>query len=127
MQFGSYKSLDLGFTLIEVLVAMSILAIGTMAVLAATQGYLRQLQGQSDHVLASMVLHNLIESQTIELELNQLGTGTQQGTAPMGNREWAWQSQVQQDSEFWLSVHVAVGHDFENRIVEQTRYIAIVR
>lgn len=116
-----------GLTLLEVLIAMSILAVGTMAVLSATQSYLQQLQGQSDHILASMVLHNLIETQTIEVELGQLGIGLQQGIAPMGGEEWLWQSQVQQESEHWVSLSVAVGHDETHSIVRQTQYVTVPR
>ena len=81
-----------GFTLVEVLVAVAVLAIalsaviGAMAQQANNAGYLRQ------KTLALWVAHNRLTG--FQLEAERPGTGRSNGKAQMSGVEWVWRAQV---------------------------------
>lgn len=81
-----------GFTLLEILVAVFILAIALSAVLAGTArhadnaGYLR------DRTLAMWVAHNRLTE--IELEPQWPEVGKSEGSIGMAGVEWHWDVQV---------------------------------
>jgi general secretion pathway protein I len=81
-----------GFTLLEILVALAILAIALSAVIKATGegvgnvGYLR------DQTLASWVALNRINA--IQLERDWPARGVSQGQTDMAGREWEWEVRV---------------------------------
>lgn len=82
----------IGFTLLEILVALAILAIALAAVLKTTTesishaGYLR------DKTFANWVAMNVITAMRLEKELPE--TGKREGTAEMANRQWAWEANI---------------------------------
>jgi general secretion pathway protein I len=86
-----------GFTLLEILVALAILAIALSAVIKATGegignvGYLR------DQTLASWVALNRIN--TIQLEEDWPALGVSKGQVDMAGREWEWEVQVSDTSD----------------------------
>jgi general secretion pathway protein I len=81
-----------GFTLIEVLVALAVLAIALSALIkggsdnAANAAYLR------DKSLAHWVAINRVAE--LQLQLQWPATGKRHGTAEMGDREWRWDTEV---------------------------------
>ncbi|MGQ0697577.1 MAG: type II secretion system minor pseudopilin GspI [Panacagrimonas sp.] len=81
-----------GFTLVEVLVAVAVLAIAMAAVISAmarqadNAGYLRQ------KTIALWVAHNRLGE--IQLEQDQPSTGRTEGKAEMSGVEWKWQAEV---------------------------------
>ena len=99
-----------GFTLLEVLVALAILAIAMGAILKAASesagniGYLR------DRTLASWVALN--KANELLLQPGLPGIGVQEGTAAMANREWRWRVQVSgTDREDLRRLQIAVFYD----------------
>jgi general secretion pathway protein I len=81
-----------GFTLIEVLVALAVLAIALSALIkggsdnAANAAYLR------DKTLAHWVAMNRVTE--LQLQPQWPATGKRHGTAEMGDREWRWDTEV---------------------------------
>ena len=81
-----------GFTLLEVLVAMTVLAIGLGAVIkvaaesASNTGYLR------DQTLALWVARNQINEQLLDREFP--ATGSRKGSVSMAERDWRWQLEI---------------------------------
>lgn len=81
-----------GFTLLEVLVALAVIAIGLAAAIrvGATNGanaiHLR------DKTFAQYVAAN--KATELSLQPQWPATGTQRGRMPMGHREWSWTAQV---------------------------------
>ncbi len=82
-----------GFTLVEVLVAVAVLAIAMAAVIGAmarqanNAGYLKQ------KTLALWVAHNRLAE--IQLQGETPSTGRSDGKAKMGGFEWQWEAVVQ--------------------------------
>lgn len=77
-----------GFTLLEVLVALAIIAIALGALVAAAGTQTRNTAYLQDKTLAHWVAMN----RAVELQLNQdpLGRGTDSGQEQMGARTWFW-------------------------------------
>lgn len=81
-----------GFTLLEVLVAVAVLAIAMAAVISAmarqadNAGYLKQ------KTIAMWVAHNRLSE--LQLEGRAPDTGRSDGTAEMGGVEWRWDMTV---------------------------------
>lgn len=81
-----------GFTLVEVLVAVAVLAIAmaaiitTMARQADNAGYLRQ------KTIAVWVAHNRLAE--LQLERSPPSTGRTEGRAEMSGAEWNWQTEI---------------------------------
>lgn len=82
-----------GFTLVEVLVAVAVLAIAMAAVIGAmarqadNAGYLKQ------KTLALWVAHNRLAE--IQIQSQTPATGRSDGKAQMGGFEWRWEAVVQ--------------------------------
>ncbi len=81
-----------GFTLLEVLVALAVLAVALAAAVSGTAtqadntGYLR------DRTLAQWVAGNQLTA--AQLEADWPATGTRRGEETLAGREWAWTVEV---------------------------------
>lgn len=90
-----------GFTLVEVLVAVAVLAIalsaviGAMAQQANNAGYLRQ------KTLALWVAHNRLTE--FQLEAERPGTGRTNGKSEMSGAEWVWRAQIARTEDPYLN------------------------
>ena len=86
-----------GFTLLEVMVAVAVLAIALAAVISAmarqadNAGYLKQ------KTLALWVAHNRLTE--LQLQEQAPSTGRSDGTVEMGGTEWRWQAVVRETDD----------------------------
>lgn len=81
-----------GFTLIEVLVAVAILALALSVFVSGGSRYADHARHIQDKSLALWVARNrLVEYQVAE---HWPDTGIGDGSVEMGGREWAWQSEI---------------------------------
>jgi general secretion pathway protein I len=81
-----------GFTLIEILVALAVIAIGTVAVAAAVSGNVGNAAYIQDRTLAHWVAMNKVA----ELQVAQQwpSTGTEHGDSLLASQEWNWEVKV---------------------------------
>lgn len=86
-----------GFTLLEVLVALAILAISMGAVIKAAGQGASNIGQLRDQTLASWVAMNEINA--ILLNRDWPEPGSSRGTAEMANREWHWRLQIGNTSD----------------------------
>lgn len=84
--------LEGGFTLVEVLVALIIVALGSAAMLAALAGSARAVERIRERTLAGYVAMNRLTETRLEPEFP--ATGVQEGAAEMGGLRWAWRQEV---------------------------------
>lgn len=88
----SRKTKQQGFTLLEVLVAMTILAIALASIIkiSANQSI------NTEHLRDKSLAHWVAMNQIAQLQLTQQwpSTGKKSGTEEMGLHEWHWQSIV---------------------------------
>jgi len=83
-----------GFTLIEVLVALAIVAIGMAALMTALTTSAGTTVYMRDKTLAEWVALNQIE--TVRLALQRPQKGESDGDAEMAGRKWKWHQEIQE-------------------------------
>jgi general secretion pathway protein I len=82
-----------GFTLIEVLVAVTILAVAMGALIASGSGFVRDTAQLRDRYIASWVAQNRIAE--IRIAKKWPATGEQSGLELMAGNQWEWRTQVE--------------------------------
>lgn len=86
-----------GFTLLEVLIALAVLALSMGAVIKATSDYTGNQSYLRDRTLAMWVARNVLVRFQVEGEW--LSVGERKGTEEMGNQEWRWMTRISQTEE----------------------------
>jgi general secretion pathway protein I len=81
-----------GFTLVEVLVALIIVALGAAAVMSALRTAADSAARQRERMLAGYVAMNRLVETRLEPEFP--ATGTREGESEMGGRRWRWRQEV---------------------------------
>ena len=81
-----------GFTLLEVLVAMSVLAIGMLTLIKVSNQATIQTGYLKDKTLAQWVAINKINE--IKIDTNWPDKGSTSGSVTMANRDWYWKLKV---------------------------------
>lgn len=81
-----------GFTLLELLVAVAILAIAMGALLSGFARYASQAGYLRERSIATWVAHNRLTE--IELEAEWPATGGREGKVEMAGTEWKWRLEV---------------------------------
>jgi len=87
---GPYR--NAGFTLIEILVALAVIAIAVAAVMAAISGNVSNAAYIQDRTLAHWVAMNKIAE--IQVAKDWPAAGTQHGESLMASQEWPWRVTV---------------------------------
>jgi general secretion pathway protein I len=81
-----------GFTLIEVLVALIIVALGSAAMLAALANSARAAERIRERALANYVAMNRLSETRLEPEFP--ADGIREGTEEMGGARWIWRQEI---------------------------------
>jgi general secretion pathway protein I len=105
-----------GFTLLEVLVALAVLALTMGAIIKAVGDYTGNQAYLRDRTFAVWVARNVLAEQ--QLQDAWPGVGEIKGTSEMGGREWSWLATVTQTEEEELrrldiEVHMVDDEDAE--------------
>lgn len=117
-----------GFTLIEVLVALAVLAIALSAIIKTMSSNTLNSIYLRDRTLAEWVALNKIT----EMQLSQdwPSAGKTDGKAVMGNHEWFWEAEVATTPDKdvdTITLRVRAQRDAENPITTIQAYIGRVR
>ena len=95
-----------GFTLVEVMVALAVVAIALPALLVALYQQVDSTAYLRDKSIAHMVAANkLVELRILSRARQNLFTGTDSGVAQMAERDWYW----------WLESQPTEGEQFKQR------------
>ncbi|MBT3472129.1 MAG: type II secretion system minor pseudopilin GspI [Gammaproteobacteria bacterium] len=86
------KSREFGFTLVEVLVAVTILAIAMSALIASGSGFVRDVTLLRDRHIASWIAQNRIAE--VRLTEKWPSIGERSGFEVMVGNEWEWRTVV---------------------------------
>lgn len=120
------KNKQVGFTLIEVLIALIILAIALTAIIKATQDSIRDTTRVQDRLIAHWVAMNVVAKIQIGLLAVPGKTAPEKGTENMMGRIWPWQAAVDVGGNpFYERIHVDVYRPDEKIRVEHL--LAFVR
>lgn len=82
-----------GFTLLEVLVALAVLALALGAIVQAAGSSANQLAYLRDQTLAGWVAVNQLNAQLLETRWPDAGSNLS-GTADLAEQEWRWEIKV---------------------------------
>jgi len=86
-----------GFTLIEILIALAVLALAMGAVIKATSDYTASQSYLRDRTMATWVARDVLAE--FQLRKDWPSVGEQKGTREMGTREWDWLARTSQTDE----------------------------
>jgi general secretion pathway protein I len=81
-----------GFTLLEVLVAVAVLALALTAIISGGSNAARAAALMRDKTLALWVAHNRLAE--IDLQLSWVQLGSSSDDVKMGGEEWTWRANV---------------------------------
>lgn len=81
-----------GFTLIEVLIALSIIGMAMMAAIYTSESTTRNLQHIQDRTLAEWVAQNALVTMQLRIDGLRPAAGRWQSTAELAGRTWFWQA-----------------------------------
>lgn len=81
-----------GFTLLEVLVALAVLAVALSALIKSGSDNAANAAHLQDKTLAHWVAMNKVAE--LQLEREWPATGKRRGSAEMADREWRWETEV---------------------------------
>lgn len=88
---ASMRPRQSGFTLLEVLVAVAVLAIALAAIIKASSEMTANAAELRDRTLANWLGGNILT----ELQVTRAWkTETREGTTPMGDRNWDWEAEI---------------------------------
>ena len=114
-----------GFTLLEVLVALSICAMAGIAAMQATCEHIHHLSSIEEQTYGSWVAENVLVEQRTKGEKWQDKNGTR-GTEIMAGIEWFWRQDVEPtaDKSFVkVTINVFTDDKYENSIYELSTYL----
>jgi len=86
-----------GFTLLEILIALAVLALAMGAAIKAVGDYTSNQAYLRDRTLAMWVARNVLVRSRVENEWPKVGE--RKGTEDMGGREWRWLAVTSQTEE----------------------------
>lgn len=118
-------NLSKGFTLLEVLVALSICAMAGIAAMQATGEHIHHLTSIEEQTYASWVAENVLVEQRTKGEKWQ-GKNNVRGSEVMAGVEWFWQQEVTAtaDKSFVkLTINVFSDEKYENSVYELSTYL----
>jgi len=113
-----------GFTLIEILVALAVIAIGTAAVVAAVSGNVSNAAYLEDRTLAHWVAMNKVAE--LQVAEQWPSTGTQHGDSLMASRQWNWELKVSETNDpdvRRIDVTVFGGQDQKDTLAVLVAYV----
>jgi len=117
-----------GFTLIEVLVALAVLAIALSAIIKTMSANTLNSIYLRDRTLAQWVALNKITE--LQLSKDTPSPGKSDGSTVMGNHEWFWEAEIKttpDDDVNTVTLRVRDQPDAENPVTTLQGYIGRVR
>lgn len=98
---GQVRRRQQGFTLLEVMIALAILAVASAGLVTAAGGYIKQSQRLEDKVFAAWAAENWLNE--LRLADSAPEVGELQAQAEMAGRQWLLSAQVTRTSAEQLS------------------------
>lgn len=122
----SWKSIktQTGFTLLEVVIAMAIVAIALVSLVESTGNNVKNTAYLRDKVMAHWVAQNVLNE--LLLKNSFPNTGSTKGKSEMAGQQWQWQQEVKAtpDKAFRaIDIKVFLG-DSENSLSSLTTYVS---
>jgi general secretion pathway protein I len=88
---------SLGFTLIEILIALAVLAVAMGSIIKAATDYTGGLAHLRDRTMATWVARNVLNE--FQVQNQWPSVGQRKGNMEMGHFEWRWLANISQTDE----------------------------
>lgn len=108
-----------GFTLIEVLIAMIIVALSVLGALKLSGGTTRGIAQIRDKTTADYISMNVLTQQLLGERGFYLKTGGSSGKSLQSGQDWPWQVQVKSQSESLLNININVYLPGDNKLAQE--------
>jgi general secretion pathway protein I len=118
---------QIGFTLLEVMVAMFIFAIAGAAIVKTTAEHINSLSKLEEITFATWVANNQLMRATLTTEKQWPPKNNQRGSVEMLDRTWYWEQVVEKTNDESLrAIVITVGLDeeYEGSVTSVTTYVA---
>ncbi|MBI1195618.1 MAG: type II secretion system protein GspI [Gammaproteobacteria bacterium] len=89
---SAFRHRNAGFTLLEIMVALAVLAIAMAAIVAESSQHIKNLTRLREHTIAHWIAMNRIAE--LQLQPTWPSTGQASGTVEMAKGTWRWESRV---------------------------------
>lgn len=86
-----------GFTLVEILIALAVLAVAMGSIIKAASDYTAGLVHLRDRTMATWVARNVLNQ--FQIEKDWPSVGERKGNMDMGQHEWRWVVRISQTDE----------------------------
>lgn len=116
-----------GFTLIEILVALAVLAITGVAILKVTQGHVATLSSVQELTIANWVANNQMTEATLLAQVKWPLENNKKGDIEMADKTWYWQQTIEKtpdESLFKLTIIVANDEAMTDRVTDISTFIS---
>lgn len=111
----SFKTFSLGFTLIEVMLAMAIFSIAGIALLSASDNNIRNLSHLENQILANWLASNQLVEVTLDTKWPP--KNNIKGTVEMAGQEWFWlQKVIKTENKDMRSVVIEIRNDEDEKL-----------
>jgi general secretion pathway protein I len=111
----SFKTFSLGFTLIEVMLAMAIFSIAGIALLSASDNNIRNLSHLENQILANWLASNQLVEVTLDTKWPP--KNNKKGTVEMAGQEWFWlQKVIKTENKDMRSVVIEIRNDEDEKL-----------
>lgn len=124
---GKHKK---GFTLIEVMVAVAILALAGGAILKAVYQQLNSITSLEQITYATWVANNQITRASLNAQIKWPLKKTSRGETDMAGQKWYWKQDVSKASDqelYQVTVSVSTEQELTNPITTVTTFMAEVK
>lgn len=104
-----------GFTLLEIVIALAIVAVAFLAIATAMNQHVNTAAGLEQRLLASWVASNKIAEIRFQAKVEKVKTGTRSETVELGGRRWRTRAKIEKtdvERVFLVSIEV---HDDARR------------
>jgi general secretion pathway protein I len=118
---------QVGFTLLEVMVAMFIFAVAGAAIIKTTTEHISSVGKLEEMTFATWVANNQLTRASLKSSKTWPPKNNERGSVDMLDRTWYWQQEVQSTSDDDLkAIIITVGNDpeYKGSIISVTTYVA---
>ena len=91
------RHMSRGFTLLEILIALAVLALAMGAIIKAASDYTSGLSHLRDRTMANWVARNVLNE--FQVKNDWPSVGQRKGDMEMGHYEWRWLANISQTDE----------------------------
>ncbi len=121
-----YKGRSKGFTLLEVMVALAVIALALAAATSAVSGNIRNASGLQQRTYAHWVAMNKLAE--MQLANQWPATKTTKGSSLMAKQEWYWSTKVTKTPDGFdlirkVDITVRLNEDDESSLITLTGFV----